>query len=82
VASVPALALRLQDLNEHAMVRHEAAEALGAIKDDRCGPLLEKFQEAEKDSIVRESCDVALSIAEYWEEFESQEMDGEEVAPE
>jgi deoxyhypusine monooxygenase len=75
VASVPALALRLQDLTEHAMVRHEAAEALGSINDERCAPLLEAFQEAEKDSIVKESCDVALSIAEYWEEFESQEAE-------
>lgn len=73
VASVPALALRLQDLNEHAMVRHEAAEALGSINDERCAPLLEAFQEHEKDSIVKESCDVALSIAEYWEEFEQEE---------
>jgi len=73
VASVHALTLRLQDLNEHAMVRHEAAEALGSINDERCAPLLEAFQESEKDSIVKESCDVALSIAEYWEEFEAQE---------
>jgi len=71
-ASVPALAERLEDLNEHAMVRHEAAEALGSINDPRCGPLLEAFQEAEKDSIVKESCDVALATAEYWEEFEAQ----------
>lgn len=72
VASVPALALRLQDLSEHAMVRHEAAEALGSINDERCAPLLEAFQDSEKDSIVKESCDVALSIAEYWEDFEAQ----------
>jgi deoxyhypusine monooxygenase len=70
VASVPALTERLQDLKEHAMVRHEAAEALGSINDERCGPLLEAFQNSEKDSIVKESCDVALSIAEYWEDFE------------
>lgn len=75
VASVPALAERLQDLNEHAMVRHEAAEALGSINDERCATLLEAFQAAEKDSIVKESCDVALSIAEYWEEFEAQEAE-------
>jgi len=77
VASVPALALRLQDLNEHAMVRHEAAEALGSINDERCAPLLEAFQEAEKDSIVKESCDVALSIAEYWEDFEAPQEETE-----
>jgi len=71
-ASVPALVERLEDLNEHAMVRHEAAEALGSTNDERCGPLLEAFQQAEKDSIVKESCDVALSIAEYWEEFDAQ----------
>jgi len=34
VAAIPTLIERLSDLEEHIMVRHEAAEAMGAIGDD------------------------------------------------
>lgn len=69
-AAVESLKKVLEDDNEHAMVRHEAAEALGEIDDERCLPLVEKFQHCE-DKIVKESCDVALGIAEYWKEFDA-----------
>lgn len=75
-ASVPALTKVLEEKNEHAMVRHEAAEALGSINDETCLPLLESFQK-DSDRIVAESCDVALSITEYWSEFDK--VDDEEV---
>jgi len=68
-ACIPALTERLTDQKEHAMVRHEAAEALGSINEDESEPLLQSFQN-DPNSIVAESCDVALSIAEYWEDFE------------
>jgi len=77
-ASVPALTERLTDSKEHEMVRHEAAEALGSIDEEESVPVLEQFQQ-DKNSIVAESCDVALSIAEYWKDFEKGE-EGQQVA--
>lgn len=64
-AAVPALLKALQDRAEHAMVRHEAAEALGAIGDEELTALLKRFQ-VDEERIVRESCDVALDIMDYW----------------
>jgi deoxyhypusine monooxygenase len=69
-ASIPALSAVLRNEAEHEMVRHEAAEALGAIGDDECVGLLRQFQTPAVAQIVRESCDVALDAAAYWEEFE------------
>ena len=37
------MAAVLEDTEEHPMVRHEAAEALGSIATDDCLPVLEKF---------------------------------------
>jgi len=51
-------------------VRHEAAEALGAIGTQRCFELLSKYKDDE-DQIVRESCLVALDAQEYWQQFNS-----------
>jgi deoxyhypusine monooxygenase len=59
------LQLRLKDDKEHAMVRHEAAEAIGSIAEENCEPILKDFAK-DKDQIVRESCDVALDLVEYW----------------
>jgi deoxyhypusine monooxygenase len=72
-ASVPFLKKMLENKSEHAMVRHEAAEALGAIAADSCSELLAEFQK-DKDLIVSQSCDVALDIADYWA---SDELEGE-----
>lgn len=70
-AAIEALTEVLKNSEEHAMVRHEAAEALGSIGDQTL-PLLKEYQH-DKDKIVRESCDVALSITEYWNDFEGTE---------
>jgi deoxyhypusine monooxygenase len=51
----------LQDRTEHAMVRHEAAEALGAIADESCIQLLQQYSH-DKDPIVADSCIVALDM--------------------
>ncbi|CAK9150027.1 unnamed protein product [Ilex paraguariensis] len=59
-----ALSRILRDVNEHPMVRHEAAEALGSIADDRCVALLEEFAK-DPEPIVSQSCDVALSMLEF-----------------
>ncbi|RKO98117.1 hypothetical protein CXG81DRAFT_8636 [Caulochytrium protostelioides] len=49
----------LENRDEHPMVRHEAAEALGAIGDPSAIPVLQTF--LKDDSIeVRETCEIAL----------------------
>lgn len=67
-ASVPALVKALQDTSQHAMVRHEAAEALGSIASPEVMQLLQQFR-ADSVVAVRESCDVACSMNEYWQKF-------------
>ena len=51
--------------SEHGMVRHEAAEALGAIGREKETTLLEKYLH-DAEGLVRESCEVALDAADYW----------------
>jgi len=50
--------------NEHSMVRHECAEALGSIASPESRQLLEKYLD-DPEIVVRESCEVALDMAEY-----------------
>ena len=66
-ASVESLAESLRRTGEHAMVRHESAEALGAIDGrwEDCEVILREFLN-DHDVIVRESCMVALDAADYW----------------
>ena len=49
------------------MVRHEAAEAVGAILDDATEhkQLLQEFVQ-DRNRVVAESCLVALDMADYW----------------
>ena len=47
------------------MVRHEAAEALGAIPSDDVISVLNEFCN-DKKAIVKESCEVALDIHDHW----------------
>lgn len=65
--AVEYLACSLKRTNEHRMVRHESAEALGAIEErwGECESILQKFLDDE-DDVVRESCVVALDAADYW----------------
>jgi len=65
--SMEALVESLKRVGEHAMVRHESAEALGAIEGrwDEVEVVLKMFLEDE-DVVVRESCLVALDAADYW----------------
>lgn len=64
-----ALWARLTDTNEHVMVRHEAAEAMGAIGDARSRPLLEQFLDDPAPE-VSESCEVALDLLDWCERAE------------
>ena len=63
-AAVPFLIDRLEDYDEDVMVRHEAAEALGAIGDRAALGVLERFKD-DKDVVVAESCEVALDLLEW-----------------
>ena len=70
--AVPTLIERLSDLDEHIMVRHEAAEAMGAIGDISAKPVLERFLNDENIEVA-ESCEVALDLLNWcqtteWEE--------------
>lgn len=62
--SIPFLTESLRDLNESEMVRHECAEALGAIATDECTKLLNEYLNDTK-RVVKESCVVALDMCEY-----------------
>lgn len=64
-ASAPALMEAVADAGEHEMVRHEAAEALGAIGTEECCTFLKGY-EGDATVMLRESCVVALDIADYW----------------
>lgn len=59
--SIDALTAVLENESEVDVVRHEAAEALGAIGTEKCKKLLEKFKDS-KIQIVKESVDVGLEI--------------------
>eukprot|EP00535_Pseudo-nitzschia_heimii_P005392 CAMPEP_0197182672 /NCGR_PEP_ID=MMETSP1423-20130617/6554_1 /TAXON_ID=476441 /ORGANISM="Pseudo-nitzschia heimii, Strain UNC1101" /LENGTH=455 /DNA_ID=CAMNT_0042633127 /DNA_START=169 /DNA_END=1536 /DNA_ORIENTATION=- len=69
-SSIPALEESLSRLEEHAMVRHESAEALGAIEGgfedwQKIESILTEYQQ-DLDQAVAESCVVALDAADYW----------------
>ena len=59
--AVPYLIDRLEDLEEDVMVRHEAAEALGAIGNKVAMSTLEKFA-SDEEVVVAESCEVAIDL--------------------
>ena len=65
MVTVEALSTVLRNKEEHAMVRHEAAEALGAVGGEYAEKVLSEFT-ADDVQVVRESCFVALNILEYW----------------
>ena len=62
--AVPFLIDRLEDVDEDLMVRHEAAEALGAIGDRSALSILEKFVN-DPEPVISESCEVALDLLQW-----------------
>ena len=62
--AVPHLIVRLEDKDEDLMVRHEAAEALGAIGDRTALDVLERFVD-DDEVVVAESCEVALDLLDW-----------------
>lgn len=74
-AAVGELAATLARTNESAMVRHECAEALGAIARPAClAALREHVTDAER--VVRESCEVALDMYEHERSLDFQYANG------
>jgi len=65
--TVPSLSVVLRNLTEHRMVRHEAAEALGAIGNPEAEACLKEF-EHDQEVVVNESCAVALDTVQYWKD--------------
>ena len=57
------------------MVRHECAEALGAIATPYCFDILKNYLEDDK-RVVRESCVIALDMCEYENSSEFQYANG------
>jgi hypothetical protein len=49
------------------MVRHEAAEALGAIGGEYISGVLGEYMD-DAEQVVQESCHVALDAIRYWKE--------------
>lgn len=62
--AVPFLKEVLCDTREHEMVRHECAEALGAIANQDCLKVLVEYL-IDKKQVVKESCEIALDMCEY-----------------
>merc|ERR1712098_541417 len=59
------LLVRLRDPGENPMVRHECAEALGDIPGVDLQLEMAKYLEPSVDPVVRESCVIALDMADY-----------------
>lgn len=62
--SVDALTKKLADVEENEIVRHECAEALGSIGKSE---IIRQYIK-DKSRIVRESCQVALDMADYYKD--------------
>lgn len=69
--TVDGLAEVLKNTSEHRMVRHEAAEALGAIGGSQVEEILAEFRD-DPEVVVLESCQVALDNMDYWSQFGQQ----------
>eukprot|EP01104_Vermistella_antarctica_P020958 TRINITY_DN9210_c0_g1_i1.p1 TRINITY_DN9210_c0_g1~~TRINITY_DN9210_c0_g1_i1.p1 ORF type:complete len:317 (+),score=67.60 TRINITY_DN9210_c0_g1_i1:319-1269(+) len=72
--SLAGLTKVLRNDDEHPMVRHEAAEAIGAIASDVSLDLLGEFKEDSAD-VVRDSCVVALDMHVYYSSDQFQYAD-------
>ncbi|KAI9580872.1 hypothetical protein GQX74_013420 [Glossina fuscipes] len=62
--SIKYLKTNLEDPLENEMVRHECAEALGAIATEECIDILNRYASDDK-RVVKESCEIALDMCEY-----------------
>mmetsp|Transcript_9661 Transcript_9661/g.18130 ORF Transcript_9661/g.18130 Transcript_9661/m.18130 type:complete len:330 (+) Transcript_9661:75-1064(+) len=81
LSSASALITVLKNMDEHRMVRHEAAEALGAIGGEEATKALQEFHD-DDEVVVQESCEVALNIVDYWADVSSQDVTSENTSDE
>lgn len=73
--AVPPLRKCLADLTEDPMVRHEAAEALGAIGHDSNLDFLREYRDRKGENIsVIETCEIAIGRIE-WENSEERKQE-------
>ena len=63
-SALPTLERVLRDLKEDPTVRHEAAEAMGAISSVQSIPTLKEFLNDQRQE-VRETCEIALAKVEW-----------------
>lgn len=72
--SVPYLKESLMDETQNDMVRHECAEALGAIATEDCYDILKQYLSDQK-VVVKESCEIALDMCKHKNSDEFQYAD-------
>lgn len=60
----------LKNLSEHRMVRHEAAESIGAIGGEVAENVLKSYA-LDGEVVVQQSCEVALDTMDYWNSHSS-----------
>ena len=73
--AIPFLRHVLEDRQEDAMCRHEAAEALGALNDQSSLELLRRRRDdPEEEVVVKETCDIAVERIE-WEHSEARRLE-------
>ncbi|KAI8115739.1 hypothetical protein FF38_12153, partial [Lucilia cuprina] len=72
--SIKPLVAVLDDLDQQPMVRHEAAEALGAIGDERALEVLKKYLKDDPLEVVRQTCELAIGRIE-WENSEQKRIE-------
>jgi deoxyhypusine monooxygenase len=76
--AVPLLIKVLEDASEEAMVRHEAAEALGAIGHLDALPVLQQYRDDPNEvDVVRQTCELAVAKIEH-----EKENQGSSASPE
>lgn len=67
--AAPHLRAVLKDENQQVMVRHEAAEAIGAIGDKESLPMLEDYFQNDPQIEIRQTCELAIERIK-WEHSE------------
>lgn len=73
--AVPYLTKVLEDKQEDAMCRHEAAEALGALGSQSSLELLKRLRDEDgEETVVRETCDIAVDRIEWEQTKRTQEQ--------
>lgn len=65
----------LKDKMQESMVRHEAAEALGALGNQESLPLLDFFQKNDPSEVIRQTCELAIERIK-WENSNESKIEG------